>query len=221
MCAQTAGQNPVPQNPTSPPSAAATAAAPPTFSGSDRDLTPDQLQALVGPIALYPDDLLAIVLPASTQPVQIVQAQRLLDQRKSDPKAEPPKSWDPSVVALLNYPEVIGLMNKDLTWTEQLGTSVIDQQPALMDAIQAFRQKVQSAGNLKSDDKQKVTVENKTVVIQSADPQVIYVPTYNPTTDGGLRARARFRGGYSVVDRGYPGLRSGYRLETCRINLAE
>jgi hypothetical protein len=153
-----------------------------TFSGTDTDLTPDQLQTLVAPIALYPDDLVAIVLPASTQPLQIVDAQRLLDQRKTDAKAAPPKSWDPSIVALLNYPEVVALMNKDLTWTQQLGTSVIGQQSGIMDAIQSFRKKVQAAGNLKSDDKQKVVVEKDTVVIQPADPQVIYVPTYNPTT---------------------------------------
>jgi hypothetical protein len=70
------------------------------------DLSADQLQKLVGKIALYPDGLLAICLPASTQPIQIVQVHRFLDQRKSNSKAEPPKSWDPSVVALLNYPEV-------------------------------------------------------------------------------------------------------------------
>jgi hypothetical protein len=153
-----------------------------SFSGSDTNLSPDQLENLVSRIALYPDDLVALVLPASTQPVQVVQAQRLLDQRKSDPQAQPPKSWDPSVVGLLNYPEVIQLMNADLTWTEQLGTSVINQQSGVLDAIQAFRQKVAKAGNLKSDDRQKVTEQNQTIVIQSASPDVIYVPTYIPTT---------------------------------------
>ena len=97
-----------------------------SFSGSDTDLSSAQLESLVGRIALYPDDLLAVVLPASTQPLQVVQAQRLLDRRKSDPSVQPPKSWDPSVVALLNYPEVISLMNSDLTWTQQLGTSVVN-----------------------------------------------------------------------------------------------
>ncbi len=173
LMAQASGQAP---GPNSPPAVAT------TFSGTDEDLPPDQLQTLVAPVALYPDDLLAIVLPASTQPLQLVDAQRFLDRRTSDPKAQPPKSWDPSVIGLLNYPEVIALMNHDLTWTQQLGTSVIKQQPALMDAIQSFRQKVQSAGNLKSDEKQTVTVEKETIVIQPANPEVIYVPTYNPTT---------------------------------------
>jgi hypothetical protein len=186
LAAPAAGQNAAQTAPAAPPPAttapAAEGAATTAFSGTDDNLSPAQLQTLVAPIALYPDDLVAIVLPASTQPLQIVDAQRLLDKRKSDAKAEPPKSWDPSVVALLNYPEVIALMNKDLTWTQQLGTSVIDQQAGVMDAIQSFRKKVQAAGNLKSDDKQKVVVEKETVVIQPADPQVIYVPTYNPTT---------------------------------------
>jgi Protein of unknown function (DUF3300) len=166
------------------------------------NLSADQLQKLVSKIALYPDDLLAISLPASTQPVQIVQAHRFLEQRKSNPKAEPPKSWDPSVVALLNYPEVIALMNSDLTWTEELGNAVINQQEDVMDAIQNFRQKVYAAGNLKSNDKQKVEVQqgppltetpqggevaapgpnHQTIVIQSASPDNVYVPSYDPAT---------------------------------------
>jgi hypothetical protein len=133
-------------------------------------------------VALYPDDLLALVLPASTQPLQIVEAGRLLEKRKTDPTLQPPKTWDPSVVSLLNYPEVVELMNADLTWTQQLGTSVITQQAAVMDAIQSFRRKVHDAGNLKSDDKQTVTVEKETIVIQPADPQVVYVPSYNSQT---------------------------------------
>ncbi|MGF7213137.1 hypothetical protein GGE65_007773 [Skermanella aerolata] len=152
------------------------------FSGSDLDLSSQQLAVLVGPIALYPDDLLALVLPASTQPLQVVEAQRLLDQRKSNSKVQPPKTWDPSVVALLNYPEAVAQLNRDLTWTQQLGTSVINQQAAVMDAIQSFRKAVLEAGNLKSDDKQNVTVQNQTIYVQPANPQVIYVPAYNPTT---------------------------------------
>jgi hypothetical protein len=153
-----------------------------TFSGNDQDLSAEQLASLVGPIALYPDDLLALVLPASTQPLQLVEAQRLLEQRKSNRKVQPPNTWDPSVVALLNYPEAIARLNEDLTWTQQLGTSVINQQAAVMDAIQDFRKTVLDAGNLKSDDKRNVTVENQTIYVQPANPQVIYVPTYNPTT---------------------------------------
>lgn len=178
--------------------------APPSATASQpTNLSADQLQKLVAKIALYPDDLLAICLPASTQPVQIVQAHRFLEQRKSNPSAEPPKSWDPSVVALLNYPEVISLMNSDLTWTEQLGNAVINQQEDVMDAIQSFRQKVYAAGNLKTNDKQKVEVQqgppltettqgggeapapgptHQTIIIQSASPDVVSVPSYDPAT---------------------------------------
>jgi hypothetical protein len=121
-------------------------------------------------------------LPASTQPIQVVQAAQLLERRKSNPSTQPPKSWDPSVIALLNYPEVIALMNSDLDWMQQLGTAVIDQQGPLLDAIQAFRAKVQSAGNLKSDDKMTVGTQEQKIVIESSNPEVVYVPNYNPTT---------------------------------------
>ncbi len=145
-------------------------------------LSSAQLQTLVSRIALYPDDLLAIVLPASTQPLQVVEAQRLLEQRRSNPKLAPPKSWDPSVVALLNYPEALKVMNDDLDWTQQLGEAVVRQQDAVMDAIQGFRQKAYTVGNLTSNDKQTVTKQKETIVVRSADPTVVYVPTYNPAT---------------------------------------
>jgi hypothetical protein len=152
------------------------------FSGSEENLPPERLEQLVGPVALYPDDILALVLPASTQPLQMVAAQRLLEQRKSDPSVQPPKSWDPSVVGLLNYPEVVAQMNADLIWMQQLGTSVISQQSQVMDAIQSFRKKAHDAGNLKTDDKQTVQVENQTIIVEPANPDVIYVPSYNPAT---------------------------------------
>lgn len=93
----------------------ASAAAQPTQSAgaTDQQLTPDALQQLVGPIALYPDELLSVVLPASTQPLQIVEAQRFLERHKTDPSLKPPSSWDPSVVALLNYPDVLSMMNHE------------------------------------------------------------------------------------------------------------
>jgi hypothetical protein len=143
-------------------------------------LGPDELRKLVAPVVFYPDDLLAIVLPAATNPLQIVQAQRLLDKRKSDPKAQPDEEWDPSVLALLNYPEVITKMNADLGWTEDLGNAVIDQQSDVMDMIQQIRAEASAAGYLKSDEKQVVVHEKETVIIQPADPEIIYVPDYDP-----------------------------------------
>ena len=106
---------------------------------------PEELRKLVAPIALYPDELLAVVLPASTNPLQIVQAQRYLDKRKADQKLQPDANWDPSVLALLNYPEVVSKMNDDLQWTEDLGNAVIDQQKDIMDMIQQVDRKLMPA----------------------------------------------------------------------------
>jgi hypothetical protein len=85
------------------------------------------LEELVGRVALYPDELIAIVLPASTYPLQIVQAARYLEAHESDPTLEPSAEWDDSIIALLNYPEAIELLNTDLDWTWQLGEAVINQ----------------------------------------------------------------------------------------------
>ncbi len=138
--------------------------------------------ALVARIALYPDDLVAIILPASTNPLQIVQAERFLAKRKADPKTPIDERWDDAVKSLVNYPEVITMMSGDLDWTAALGEAVVEDQAAVLEAVQAFRRKTQSAGNLKSDEKQTVVVEKEVITIVPTDPQVIYVPQYNPTT---------------------------------------
>jgi hypothetical protein len=144
-------------------------------------LSNQRLDELVGPIALYPDELLAIVLPASTYPLEIVQASRYLDKRKSEPKLKPSESWDSSVLGLLNYPEVVEQMNQDLDWASRLGDAVINQQQDLMDAIQRFRTQAYSVGNLKSGEHTTIIREKEIIKIESATPEVIYVPTYNPT----------------------------------------
>jgi len=159
------------QNGTAQQAAAADAAQP---------LTPEQLRVIVAPIAFYPDEVLAVVLPASTTGLQLVEAQRFLEKRKSDPSLQPKQEWDPSVVALLNYPDVIDRMNADLDWTQKLGDAVLDQQADVLDAIQQARSEAVASGYLKSDDKQVITQEKETVVIQSANPETVYVPTYDP-----------------------------------------
>ena len=143
-------------------------------------LSLQELETLVGPIALYPDDLLAITLPASTNPMQIVQAARFLEKLKKNPSLKPSEKWDPSVLGLLNYPEVIKLMNEDLDWTWALGEAVVNQQEDLMVAVQQFRAKVYAAENLKSDQTQIIIKETQIIKIESADPKVIYVPSYDP-----------------------------------------
>ncbi len=141
-----------------------------------------ELETLVSRIALYPDDLIAIILPAATNPLQLVQADRFLDKRKSDPKAPVDEKWDDPIKALLNYPEIVKMMSQDLDWTVDLGEAVVADSAEVLEAIQAFRRRAQSAGNLKSDDKQVVVVEKAVITIAPADPQVVYVPQYNPTT---------------------------------------
>jgi hypothetical protein len=161
-------------------SAMAQAPAPP--AGAAPALPAGELEQLVGPIALYPDDLVGIILPASTFPVQLVQADRFLEKRKADPKAPLDDNWDDAVKSLLNYPDVVKMMSADLDWTSALGEAVVADQGTVIDAVQAFRRRAQAAGNLKTDGKQVVKVEQEIVYIETADPQVIYVPQYNPTT---------------------------------------
>ena len=142
----------------------------------------DSMDDLVGRIALYPDDLVAIILPASTFPLQIVQADRWLEKRKTDPKLADRRQWDDAVKTLLNYPEVVKMMSNDLDWTSALGEAVVADQGAVLEGIQSFRRRAQAAGNLKSDDKQVVKAEQEIIIIEPANPEVIYVPQYTPST---------------------------------------
>ena len=158
----------------------AAAQAPAAYGNAAEAPSPEELDDLVGRIALYPDDLVAIILPASTNPLQIVQVDRFLQKRKSDPNVKIDDDWDDSVKSLANYPDVIKMMSDDLDWTAALGEAVVADQAAVLDAIQAFRRKAQSAGNLKTDTKQVVEVEKEIIKIVPADPQVIYVPSTIP-----------------------------------------
>jgi hypothetical protein len=149
--------------------------------GSSPRLSAAELEKLVGPIALYPDDLLAILLPASTTPLDIVKAQRYLEKRKNNPKLQTDPSLPEPVRNLLNYPDVVKKMSDDLDWTDSLGKAVANQQKDVVNAIQAFRRKVYAVGNLKTDDKQIIVVEKEVIKIVQADPKVIYVPQYQPS----------------------------------------
>jgi hypothetical protein len=150
----------------------------------------DQLDSLVAPIALYPDPLLGQVLVASTYPLEIVQLQQWLNQHK-DLKGQAltdavmKENWDPSIQAMAALPDVVKQMADNIKWTSDLGNAFLAQQSDVMDAVQRMRMKAKNAGNLKTTPQQKVqteVVENKTVVvIQPASPEVVYVPSYNPT----------------------------------------
>ncbi len=143
-------------------------------------LSQSELQELVGPIALYPDDLLAIVLPASTYPLQLVRAQRFLEDLEEDPSLTPDDGWDDSVIALLNYPEVLELLNADLDWTWRLGEAVVAQQPDVVSAVENFRDRAYAAGNLKSDSRQSVARNGDVIEITPVADDTIYVPFYEP-----------------------------------------
>ena len=148
----------------------------------------EELQQLVAPIALYPDDLLTNVLVASTYPLEVVQAARWRKEPtnaklKGDAlvKALEAKDWDPSVKGLVQVPDVLQTMSDKLEWTQKLGNAFLAQQDGVMDAIQFLRKKADEAGNLKSNKQQKVVKQEKVIVIQSASPEIIYVPVYLPT----------------------------------------
>ena len=147
--------------------------------------TPEQLNQLVAPIALYPDSLVAQILAASTFPAEIVEADRWVQANpdlKGDDlaKAVDQQMWDPSVKAITAFPTVLANMDKNLSWTSSLGDAYYNQQPDVMDAIQRMRQKAQQAGNLKDTPQQTVQTQGADIVIQPASPDVVYVPAYDP-----------------------------------------
>jgi hypothetical protein len=142
--------------------------------------TGQTLETLVAPVALYPDDLLVVVLQAATQPVQIVQAGRFLDKYAKDKSLQPNPAWSDPVKILVNYPDVLRKMNDDLDWTEQLGEAMLAQQGDVLAAVQQFRRRAAAAGNLRSDDKLAVAQDGPSYVIESVNPQVIPVPVYDP-----------------------------------------
>ena len=147
--------------------------------------TPEQLQQLVAPIALYPDSLVAQILGASTFPDEVVEADRWVQshpdlQGDALGQAVDQQPWDPSVKALTAFPSVLGNMDKNLSWTSSLGDAYYNQEQDVMDAVQVMRQRAQEAGNLKSTPQQTVTTQDSTIIIEPASPEVVYVPAYDP-----------------------------------------
>ena len=187
--------------------ATAQSSAPAQPSGPVAAFTPEQLEQVAAPIALYPDPLLAQVLMASTYPLEIVQAARFVkanpnltgDQLNEKLKDQ---TWDDSVKSLTSFPQVLDLLNEKLDWTQKLGDAFLADEKGVLDAVQRLRARAQAEGNLKTTSEQTVTVEpaaaappattsgSQTVVVQQptsvikiepASPQVVYVPSYNPT----------------------------------------
>ena len=163
----------------------ATAKAALTPAAAATQQTPEQLQQLVAPVALYPDSLVAQILVASTFPEQVVEADRWVqahpDLKGADlGKAVDQQPWDPSVKALAAFPSVLGNMDKNLSWTSSLGDAYYNQQQDVMDAIQVMRRKAQDAGNLKSTPQQTVATQDSEIIIEPVDTEIVYVPAYDP-----------------------------------------
>lgn len=150
-------------------------------------LAPEQLEQLVAPIALYPDALMAQVLAASTYPLQISAADRWRqaqgdvspDQIAAGANAQ---DWDPSVKALTAFPQVLDQMAENLQWTTNLGNAYYNQPEGVLAAVQTMRQRAQSAGNLQSTPQETVTDNQGYVEVAPANPQIVYVPAYDPWT---------------------------------------
>jgi hypothetical protein len=147
--------------------------------------SPEQLQQLVAPIALYPDPLIGQILAAATYPTEVVEAQQWMQQNQgltgdALAKEVDKRSWDPSVKALTQFPAVLANLNQNLAWTSELGDAYVNQQQDLTQAIQLMRQRAENAGALKSTPQENVTTEGDTIVIQPALTNEVYVPQYDP-----------------------------------------
>lgn len=167
-----------------PPAASATQPTP-----SAQPLTPQQLDDPVAPIALYPDTLLSEILAASTYPLEIVEAEQWLQQHQNLTgqalmDAAQQQNWDPSVQALVAFPNVLSLLNQDVNWTTALGNAFLAQRADLMAAVQRLRAKAEADGRLHSTPELNVTTVNQNgqsiISIEPASPQIVYVPEYNP-----------------------------------------
>ena len=175
--------------------------------GGDKPFKQEELDQLLAPIALYPDSLLTQMLMASTYPLEVVQADRWAKQNKDMKgdalaKALEAQPWDPSVKSLVNFPQVLAMMSEKIDWTQKLGDAFLAQQKDVMGTVQNLRAKAQASGNLKTTKEQVVKVEQETIIIEPASPQVIYVPAYNPTVVYGAWAYPAYPP-YPVYPPGY------------------
>src|ERR1700756_2551366 len=191
-----------------------------TTTTNDQETTtlpPQELDSLVAPIALYPDPLLAQTLAASTYPLEVIQLQQWMNNNKNlqgkalaDAVAKQP--WDPSIQSLVEFPDVVQRMAGNVQWTTDLGNAFLAQQSDVMDAVQRMRAKAQGTGNLKTSDQSVVKTETvssgkQVIEIQQANPDVVYVPSYDPTVVYGAAPPA-----YPYYPYTYPGYVPGTAL---------
>ncbi len=191
---------PPPAEPVGPPSTE-----PPPPMPTYTPQSPEQLQQLVAPIALYPDSLVAEILAASTFPEQVVEADRWLQGHpgvtgQAVAQAVNAEPWDGSVKALTAFPPVLANMDRNLSWTSSLGDAYYNQPQDVMAAVQVMRQRAQAAGNLQSTPQQVVTTQGPDIEIEPSSPDLVYVPAYDPWTIYGVPVLA-WPGWYA-----YPGI---------------
>ena len=145
----------------------------------------EKLDSLLAPVALYPDDLLAQTLMAATYPLDVVEAARFVRANRelkgeALDQAVLQKNWDPSVQSLTAFPQVLEMMDEKIEWTQELGDAFLADKQRVMQTVQSLRQKAEASGNLQSNEQQKVVKEQTTIIIEPAQPEVVYVPSYNP-----------------------------------------
>jgi hypothetical protein len=150
-----------------------------------RSFSQQELDQMLAPIALYPDALLSQILMAATYPLEVIEAARWASTRSEVSgdeaiRAAATEDWDPSVKSLLAFPQVLARMRENLQWTQALGDAFLAQQSQLMDTVQALRRKAQAAGTLRSDNRISVVRSGPNLLLQPFDPQVVYVPYYDP-----------------------------------------
>jgi hypothetical protein len=179
----------------------------------DASVSQEELDALLAPIALYPDGLLGQVLMASTYPLEVVEAERFLNQNpglrgEALDEALVKKNWDPSVRSLAAYPRVLIMMSEKLEWTGRLGNAFLEDQGRVMDTVQNLRRRAEAAGNLKSNAEQSVVHDKETIVIESTQTEVVYVPVYDAAVVYGAWYEAYYYYhryyGYASVSVSYP-----------------
>ncbi|HEX2853092.1 MAG TPA: DUF3300 domain-containing protein [Opitutaceae bacterium] len=190
-----------------------------TAPAAELRLTAEQLDQLLGPIALYPDALIALILPAATAPSDIVLAGRYLSDNPSGLDEVENQSWDDSVKALAHYPEVVKWMDQNLAWTKQVGEAFVQQPAEVMKSMQRLRAAARAAGTLVDTPQQQVIAEAETIYIVPAQRDVIYVPSYDPDIVY-LPRRNYYSGSFFSFSIGYPvGYWLGYHVDwrDCRL----
>jgi Protein of unknown function (DUF3300) len=184
----------------------------PQESPQSAEPAPTELEPLVAPVALYPDALLAQILAASTFPIEVVEADRWMHGHSAltgpaRAHAVDRQGWDPSIKALTEFPVVLSMMDRNLTWTSALGEAYLNEPQRVFDAVQTMRRRAQLAGNLRSTPQETVANANQEITVQPTDPEVVYVPEYDPwiiygapvaVYPGWVGASALFIDGYGI-----------------------